>query len=62
VHEIKYHDVVSSGIFAYGFPGKHPPEWPEQDLIMSDEAMEAYIVELIAASHFLKQQLIVCRH
>jgi len=32
VREIKHDDVVSSGIFAYEFPGKHPREWKEHAL------------------------------
>jgi hypothetical protein len=30
VHEIEYHDVVSSAIFTEEFPDKHPHEWTKQ--------------------------------
>jgi len=48
VQEIEHHDVVSSGIFAYEFPDKHPHEWTKQALITLEEATEAYMVEATA--------------
>ena len=44
--------MVSSGIFADEFPDKNPREWTKQGLITLEEATEAYMVEVIAASHF----------
>jgi len=58
--EIKHHDVVTSGIFAYDFPDKHPREWTKQASITLQEAAEVYIVEVIAESHCYKQQPISC--
>jgi len=48
---MEHHDVVSSGIFADVFPDKNPREWTKQALITLGEATEAYMVEVIAASH-----------
>jgi len=62
IWEIQHHDVVSSGIYADEFPEKHPWEWTKHALITVEEAMEAYMVEVLAASHFLKQQLISCQY
>jgi len=62
VWEIEHHDVVSFGIFADKFPGMNPGGWTKQASIMLAGATEAYIVEIIASSHCLKQQLISCRH
>ena len=62
VREIEHHDVVSSGIFADEFPEKHPREWTKQALFTLEEATEAYMVEVIAVSQCLKQQLISCRY
>jgi hypothetical protein len=51
VHEIEHHDVVSSGIFADEFPDKHPREKIKQAFIASEEAMEAYMVEVTSEFH-----------
>ena len=51
VPKIKYHDVVSGGIFADEIPDKHPSELTKQASITLEEATEAYMVEVIAASH-----------
>jgi len=61
VHEMEPHDEVSSGNFADEFVEKHPREWMKQAIIALEEATEAYMVKVIAASHCLKQQLISCR-
>ena len=50
-HEIKRHDVLSSGIFAYQFPDKRPREWTKQNLIMVEEATAGYMVEVTAEFH-----------
>jgi len=55
VCEIEPHDVVSSGIFTYKCRDKSPREWMEQALKTSEEAMESYMVQVIAKSHFWKQ-------
>jgi len=60
--EIKHHDVVSYVVFAEKFPNKHPREWPKQASITLEEDTEAYMVEVIAASHCLKQQQIPFRY
>ena len=62
VREIEHHDVASSGIFADEFRDKHLWEWTTQALITLEEATEAYMVEVIATSHCLMQQLISCRY
>jgi len=51
VHEIKHHDVVSSGIFADEFPDKYPQEWTKQVLITLEEATEVYMIEVTAEFH-----------
>jgi len=61
VREIEQHDVVSCGILVDEFGDKHPWEWTKKALNTLSEAMEAYMVEVIADSHFQKQQLISCR-
>ena len=60
VREIQHHDVVSSGSFADRFPDKDPREWTKPALITLEGATEVYMVEVIAASHHYKQQLISC--
>jgi len=62
VREIEHHDVGSPGIFAAEFPEKHAQEWTKQALITLEMAMAAYMVEVIAASQCLKQQLLSCRY
>jgi len=59
---IERNDVARSGIFADGFCDKHPREWTKHALITLDEATEVYMVEVIAQSHCLKQQLISSRY
>jgi len=51
VHEIKHHDVYSSGIFADEFPNKHPLQWTKKAIIALEEATEAYMVEVTAEFH-----------
>jgi len=51
VREIEHHDVVSSGIFVDEFPDKHPHEWTKLTLITSEEATDAYMVEVTAKFH-----------
>jgi len=60
LRKIEHHDVVSAGIFKDEFHGKGPPQWTKQELITIEKAMEAYMVEVIATSHCVKQQLISC--
>jgi len=62
VCEVEDHNVVSFGIFADEFCDKHSREWTKQALITLEEATEAYMVEVIAESHCLTQQLISCRY
>jgi len=61
VRGIKHHYVASSGIFVDQFPELQPREWPKLAMITTEGATEAYMVEVIAASHSLKQHLISCR-
>jgi len=61
VRDIEHQDVVSSAIFADGFGDKHPQEWMKKALNTLEEATEAFVVEVIADSHFQKQQLISSR-
>jgi len=62
VREIEHHNVVSSGLLAEEFGNKHPRQWTKHALITLEEGTEAYMVEIIAASHCLKQQPISCRY
>jgi len=55
VLEIKHHGVVSTGSFADTLPNEHPQEWTNHVLITWEEATEAYMVEVIAAFHCLRQ-------
>jgi len=50
VREIKHHDVVSTGIFADEFGDKNPWEWTKQRLTTLEDAMEVYMVEVMAES------------
>ena len=52
VREIEHHDVVSSGIFPDEFHDKCPRAWMKKALNTLEEPMEAYMVEVIADSHF----------
>jgi hypothetical protein len=61
VRQIKYHDVVNSGILGDEFPEKYPCERMKQALITLEEATEAYMVDVIAKFHCWKQQLMSCR-
>jgi len=40
------------------FPDKHPREWTEQALMTLEQAMDPYVVEVIAESDCSKQQFI----
>jgi hypothetical protein len=51
VRKIEHRHAISSGIFADEFPDKHPREWTKQALIILEEAMEAYMVEVTAEFH-----------
>jgi len=51
VHEIEHHDVASSSIFADEFCEKNPWEWAKQAWSFSEDATEAYMVEVIAESN-----------
>jgi len=51
---IEHHDVVSSGIFKYEFCDNRPQEWTKKAWNIIEEAAEAYMVEVIADSHFQK--------
>jgi len=57
-HKIKHHDVVSSGMFAVELSDKNPWQWTEQALTTLADATEAYMVEVIAESNMLMQELI----
>jgi hypothetical protein len=61
VCEIEHHDVGNSGIFTDEFHDKHPWEWTKQALITLEEAIEAYMVEVLAKSRCYKLRLISCR-
>jgi hypothetical protein len=52
VRIIKHHDVVSSWIFGDKFCDKGPWEWMKKALKTLEEAMEAYMVEVIAEASF----------
>jgi len=51
VRVAEYIQVASCGIFVDEFHDKHPCVWTKQALNTSELAMEAYMAELIAASH-----------
>jgi hypothetical protein len=51
VREIEHYDVLSSGIFGDEFSDQRPHEWTKQALITSEEAAEAYMVEVTAEFH-----------
>jgi hypothetical protein len=52
VREIEHHDIVGAGIFADVFRDKRPREWTKQALITLEEATEAYMVEVLAETHY----------
>jgi hypothetical protein len=49
---MEHHDVFSSGIFVDEFRDKGPREWTKQALKTQEEAMESYMVEVIAEASF----------
>jgi len=61
VHNIERHDVVSSGISADEFRDKCPQEWTKQTFEIFGKSTESYTIEVIAAYHFKKQELMSCR-
>jgi hypothetical protein len=61
VHEIELHNALSAWVLPDEFPDKHPREWTKKALITFEEAMEGYMVEVLAASHCLQQQQISYR-
>jgi len=52
VRDIQHLDVHSSGIFTEDFRDQHPQDWTKMALNTLEEAKEAYMVEVIADSHF----------
>jgi len=54
VCETEHHDVVSSGILPDQFHDNHPREWMNQALTTSEDATEAYKVEVKVKSYFLE--------
>ena len=59
--EIEHDDVVSAMIFADNFGDMHPLECTKQALTTLLDALEVYIVGVIAESAMWMQQLISCR-
>jgi len=51
IWEIEQRDVISFGIFADEFGDKCPWEWHKQAWTTLEDAMEAWMVEVIAESH-----------
>jgi len=51
VCDIEHHDVVSSGICADEFSDKNPREWAKQAFTTFEEALEEYMVEVMAESN-----------
>jgi len=49
---IEHHDLVSSGIFEHEFPDKDSREWTKQAWNTHEEAIESYMVEVIAQALF----------
>jgi len=60
VHKMEHHDVISAGISLDEPPDKHSSEWTKQTCITLEEAMEAYMVEVIDESDCWNQLLISC--
>jgi hypothetical protein len=52
VCKIEHHDVVRSRIFRDAFPDKPSHECTKQALIILEKAMDVYMVEVIAESHY----------
>ena len=50
VQQIERQDVVSSGIFPHEFSDKNPEQWTKQTLTTLEDAMQAYMVEVLAES------------
>jgi len=48
VREIEHHHAVSSGIYADELSDKNPGEWTIQASTTLEDAMEVYMVEVIA--------------
>lgn len=61
VRQLEHHDVIHSGFLDNGFRYQHPQEWTRYTLITSEEATDAYMVEVVVDSPCNKQQLISCR-
>lgn len=61
VHEVEHHNISSSAILADEYHVIHPRHWMKQTIKTLEEAMEFYIVEIIAKSHILKQQVMSYR-
>jgi len=55
---MEHHDVVISGIFADKRPAKHPWQWTKPALNTLVEAVELYMVSILAEFHFKQQQLV----
>jgi hypothetical protein len=51
---------IGSPIFTHEFHGQHPQEWTNRVLSSLEKAMKAYKVEVIANTHFEKEQQISC--
>jgi len=54
---MEHHNLISSGIFSENFRDKGSREWTEEAWKTLEEATELYMVEVIADSSFVKQQL-----
>jgi hypothetical protein len=52
VRKIEHHDIVGAGIFADEFCDKRSRMWTKQALITLEEATEAYMVEVLAQTHY----------
>jgi hypothetical protein len=51
VCKMKQREVVSYVILAEEYRAKYPQEWSKLASITSEEAMEVYMVEVVAKSH-----------
>ena len=54
VHKIEHYDIHCCGSLPEEFHDKGPCEWPKQGLNSFENFTEAYMVEVIAESHFEK--------
>jgi hypothetical protein len=52
VCEIEHHDIVNPGMFVDELREMRPQKWTIQALTFLKAATEAYIVEVIAESHY----------